>query len=85
MMRNKMSATMISMELVYADNLTPDQLMADDLIEVEDQIVTVIGVESDSTGDNYFIAYTDDYGDKDVIELSFDSKVKLFVFIEPDE
>lgn len=80
-----MSATMISMELVYADNLTPDQLMADDLIEVEDQIVTVIGVESDSTGDNYFIAYTDDYGDKDVIELSFNSKVKLFVFIEPDE
>ena len=31
-----MPATMNVMELVHADDLTPDQLMIEDLIEIED-------------------------------------------------
>jgi hypothetical protein len=35
------------MELKFADNLTPDQLMIEDLIMVEDEVVEVIGIASD--------------------------------------
>jgi hypothetical protein len=80
-----MNATMKTMELIYADNLTPDQLMPDDLIEIEDGIVEVIDIESDSTGDKYFIAYQDEFGEKDVVEYNFDSQIKLFVFVQHDE
>lgn len=80
-----MSATMINMELVHADDLTPDQLMDGDLVEIDEQIVKVIGISSDATGDNYFIAYEDDYGDREIATLGFSDKIKLFVFIQPDE
>ena len=72
------------MELVHADNLTPDQLMPDDLIEIEDGIVTVIDLESDPFGDKYFISYENEFSEKDVIEIPFDSKIKLFVFVEEE-
>lgn len=77
-----MSATMTIMELIHADNLTPDQLMPEDLIEIEDGIVEVVNINSDATGDKYFIEYRDEFGDCDVIEYNFDSKIKLFVFIQ---
>ena len=80
-----MSATMKTMELIHADNLTPDQLMPDDLIEIEDGIVEVIDIESDSMGDKYFIAYQDEFGERDVVEFNFDSQIKLFVFVQEDE
>ena len=79
-----MTATITNMELIHADNLTPDQLMPDDLIEIEDGIVTVIDLECDATGDKYFIAHVDEFGDKDITEIPFDSKIKLFVFIEEE-
>ena len=41
-----MPATIKTMELIYADLLTPDQLMEEDLIKVDGEIVTVIGIES---------------------------------------
>ena len=37
-----MSDTMLDMRLVHADNLTPDQLMVNDLIKIENDIVEVI-------------------------------------------
>jgi hypothetical protein len=80
-----MNATMKTMELIHADNLTPDQLMPDDLIETEDGIVEVIDIESDATGDKYFIAYQDEFGERDVIEFNFDSQIKLFVFVQHHE
>jgi hypothetical protein len=52
MRRSKMPATINAMELIHADNLTPDQLMIGDLIKVNDDIVEVVFIESDSTGDN---------------------------------
>jgi hypothetical protein len=83
-MRNKMTATMKTMELIHADNLKPDQLMEEDLIEIEDGIVEVVSINSDATGDNYFIEYQNEFGERDVVTLSVDETIKLFVFIEDE-
>ena len=80
-----MTATIKTMELIYADLLTPDQLMEEDLIKVDGDIVKVIGMESDATGDIYYVAYEDDFGDKDVIEFNYNDKVELYVFRENSE
>jgi len=80
-----MPATMINMELIHADDLTPDQLMEADLIETEDGIVEVVLIESDATGDNYSVEVQNEFGEREVIELNVDDKVKLFVFIEDNE
>lgn len=80
-----MADTMKSMELIYADQLTPDQLMEEDIIEVDGDIVTVLGVDSDATGDVYYVGYVNDYGDKDVAEFNYTDKIKLYVFREEPE
>lgn len=77
-----MTATITNMELVHADDLTPDQLMVDDLILFGDSLVQVISVESDGTGDIYSVKYLDEYGDKDTVEFSYTDTVKLFVYLE---
>lgn len=79
-----MTATINSMELIYADLLTPDQLMEDDIIEIDNDIVTVLGVESDATGDVYYVGHVNDYGDKDVTEFNYTDKIKLYVFREEE-
>ena len=80
-----MSATIKNMELIHADNLNPDQLMEEDLIEIENGIVEVIAIDSDATGDKYFISYQDEFGEKDIVEFHVDETIKLFVFIEHEE
>lgn len=80
-----MTATMNSMELIYADLLTPDQLMEEDIIEVDGDIVEVIGIDSDATGDTYYVGYVNDYGDKDVAEYNFTDMIKLYVFRQDNE
>jgi hypothetical protein len=85
MKENKMTATMNTMKFVYADLLTPGQLMIGDLINVDNDIVEVIAIEDDSTGDNYTITYTNDYGEEDVIECTYEDMFKLYVFIDEEE
>ena len=80
-----MTATITNMELIHADNLNPDQLMEEDLIGIEDGVVEVVSIKSDSTGDNYFIEYQNEFGERDIVELNVDETVKLFVFIEDSE
>jgi hypothetical protein len=80
-----MTATINAMELVYADLLTPGQLMEDDLVEIEGVIVDVISIEDDATGDNYTITYRNEYGEQDVFECDYEHVFKLYVFIEEDE
>jgi len=80
-----MSATIKPMELVYADLLTADQLMEDDLVDIEGSIVDVISIEDDATGDNYTITYRNEYGEEDVFECSYEHVFKLYVFVEEDE
>ena len=69
------------MELIHADNLTPDQLMLGDLIKIEDDIVEVIFIESDSTGDNYDIEIKNDFGETSVMQFTFDEEVDWYVYI----
>lgn len=81
----KMAATIMNMELVFADKLTPGSLMPDDLIKFDDEMYEVIEINSDSTGDNYFIDVIDVYGEPNTITLAYDSYVELYVYIEHDE
>ena len=79
-----MTATIKPMELVYADLLTPGQLLESDLVEIEGVIVDVVSIEDDATGDNYTITYRNEYGDEDVFECNYEHVFKLYVFIEKD-
>ena len=74
-----MTATIISMELIKADTLTADSLEIGDLISYNDEIVEVLFIESDSTGDNYDVQIVNDFGEKEVIQFSFDDEVDWYV------
>lgn len=74
-----MTATIISMELIKADTLTADSLEIGDLISYNDEIVEVLFIESDSTGDNYDIEIVNDFGEKEVIQFAFDDEVDWYV------
>jgi hypothetical protein len=80
-----MSDTMIAMDLIHADNLTPDQVMLGDLIKVGDDIVEVIFIESDSTGDNYDIQTENEFGEKEIVQFAYTDLIPLYVFINDDE
>ncbi len=80
-----MSDTMNDMELIHADNLTPDQLMIEDLIKFGDDIVEVLGIESDVTGDMYHVGYQNEFGEKDVAEFLYTELIPLYVFIDEDD
>jgi hypothetical protein len=79
-----MSDTMISMELIHADNLKPDQVMLGDLIKVNEDIVEVIFIESDSTGDNYDIQTENEFGEREVIQYAYTDLIPLYVFIDEE-
>jgi hypothetical protein len=79
-----MSDTMISMELIHADNLKPDQIMLGDLIKVNEDIVEVIFIESDSTGDNYDIQTENEFGEREVVQYAYTDLIPLYVFIEEE-
>lgn len=72
------------MELVYADLLTPGQLMEDDLVDIDGSIVDVISIEDDATGDNYTIIYRNEYGEEDIFLCDYEHVFKLYVFIEEE-
>jgi hypothetical protein len=80
-----MSDTIIAMDLIHADNLTPDQLMIGDLIKVADDILDVVSVECDATGDQYFIETQNEFGEKEITEYSYTDLIPLYVFIDEDE
>jgi hypothetical protein len=80
-----MSDTMIAMELIHADNLNPGQLMPNDLIKLGDDIVEVISIDSDATGDQYFIETQNEFGEKEIATLSYHDVIQLYVFIETAE
>ena len=73
------------MELKFADNLTPDQLMIEDLIMVEDEVVEVIAIAIDTTGSVYAIAYKDEFGEKNIVQFQHDEFVSLYVYVDSDE
>jgi hypothetical protein len=76
---------MIAMDLVHADNLTPDQLMIGDLVKIGEDIVEVIFIESDSTGDNYDIQVKNEFDELEIIQFAYTDSIPLYVFIDYDE
>ena len=80
-----MSDTMIDMRLLHADDLQPDQLMIGDLIKIGEDIVEVIFIESDSTGDNYDIQTQNEFGEREVVQYSYTDTIPLYVFIDDDD
>ena len=80
-----MTVTMNDMELKFADNLTPDQLMVEDLIMVEDECVEVLAIASDETGSVYAVAYKDEFGEKNITQFQHNESVSLYVYVDSDE
>ena len=80
-----MNATMSDMELVEADTLAPDQLMIGDLIKVNNDILEVIFIESDSTGDNYDVQVKNEFDELEIIQFAYTDSIPLYVFIDYDE
>lgn len=80
-----MSDTMIEMKLIHADNLQPDQLMLGDLIKIGDDIVEILFIESDSTGDNYDVQTENEFGEREVTQYSYTDSIPLYVFIDDDD
>ena len=80
-----MSDTMTEMKLIHADNLQPDQLMLGDLIKIGDDIVEILFIESDSTGDNYDVQTENEFGEKEVTQYSYTDTIPLYVFIDDDD
>jgi hypothetical protein len=80
-----MTATINNMELVWADKLTPGSLMVDDLIKIDGDLIEIIDISSDGTGDNYFIDCVDVYGEPDTITLAHDTYVDLYVYVDAEE
>jgi hypothetical protein len=79
-----MHATITNMELKFADNLKPDQLMPEDLIMVEDEVVEVLAIASDETGSVYAVAYKDEFGEKNIAQFQHDEFVSLYVYVDSD-
>jgi hypothetical protein len=80
-----MTATMSDMELIEADTLTPDQLMIGDLIKVNNDILEVTFIESDSTGDNYDVQTKNEFDELEIIQFTYTDSIPLYVFIDYDE
>lgn len=77
-----MSATIMNMELVKADSLTVDALEIGDLIGYGDDIVEITFIECDSTGDNYDIEITNDFGETEIVQYAFDEEVDWYVYLD---
>ena len=75
---------MKTMELIHADNLEPNQIMLGDLIRIGDDIVEVIFIECDSTGDNYDIQTENEFGEKEITQYSYTDLIQLYVFIQEE-
>jgi hypothetical protein len=79
---NKMNATINIMELVKADNLIVYSLEVGDLIKHDSDIVEIIDIAADSTGDNYYLTLVNDFGEEELASYAFDSYVDLYVMVE---
>ncbi len=73
---------MIDMELIKVDSLTPDSLEIGDLIDYNNEIVEVLFIESDSTGDNYDVQIVNDFGEKEIVQFAFDNEIDWYIPIE---
>ena len=75
-----MSATMLNMELVFADHLLPNQLVEGDLVKIEDQFVTVKTIMEANNG--YHLVLLDDFDDEVEAFVLDNEKIEWYVFVE---
>jgi hypothetical protein len=78
-----MSATMKNMELIFADFLSPDQLMEGDIIKSPDhEMVTVTSI--DATTNGWLILSTNDFDETIEFEVADDAVISWYAY-PPDE
>jgi len=75
---------MKTMELIHADNLEPNQIMLGDLIRIDNDIVEVIFIECDSTGDNYDIQTENEFGEKTITQFAYTDLISLYAFVQEE-
>ena len=68
---------MANMEYVFADTLSPEQLMEEDAIKFEDEIVIVKDVVELKEG--YLICATNDFGEELEFIVSDNTKLEWYV------
>jgi hypothetical protein len=81
-MRNEMSATINSMELRFADNLLPSQLMEGDLIKVDNEYVTIETITENEDGFNIYTR--NDFNEEGHIYLFDDETIEWYVFFQEE-
>ena len=77
-----MSDTINSMELRFADNLFPSQLMEGDLIKVDNEYVTIETLTQNEDGFNIYTR--NDFNEEGHIYLFDDETIEWYVFFEED-
>jgi hypothetical protein len=77
-----MNATIINMELIRADSLQVDALEIGDLISYNDEIVEIVNIKCDSTGDNYDIEVVNDFGETEIVQFVFGEEVDWYVYLD---
>ena len=80
-----MTDTMLHMELVKADILTPGQLMIGDLIGIDEDIVEVLEVVDHENGSDFYIDYQNEFGEVDRVVAEYDEQISLYVFIQAEQ
>jgi hypothetical protein len=72
-----MPDTIKNMEFIKIDVLNVDQLEIGDLIQIDDDIVQVCEVVA--LTDGYVITYSNDFGEKDLIEVDDYATFDLYI------
>jgi hypothetical protein len=75
-----MSDTMKSVELRFADNLLPSQLMLGDLVKVDDDYVTIETITENEDGFNIYTR--NDFDEEGHIYLFDDETIEWYVFFQ---
>ena len=75
-----MSDTINDMDYVKVDTLTSGQLEVDDLILIDDEVVSI--VEIISLPDGYTIEIINDFGEREVIEVAEFQQFSLMMLLD---
>jgi hypothetical protein len=75
-----MTATMMNMELRFADYLLPNQMAEGDLIKIDDTFLTIKTITEINGG--YDLILLDDFDDEVEAFIGDDDKVEWYVFVE---
>ena len=75
-----MSATMMNMELRFADHLLPNQLAEGDLVKLNNEYLTIKTIME--SNDGYHLVLLDDFDDEVEAFVLDNEKIEWYVFVE---